>query len=123
MVARKVRDDLPVLLSAQWNGNLNDDQSCIAENKNGSGNCVSENGNGAGSTDADENMDDGWCEPLEVEENAKLPEMYWPLRQSMLKAFKLMDKELKLHPAIDCFCSGSTAVALVKQVTLSATLC
>ncbi|KAL8135471.1 putative protein phosphatase 2C 66 [Apium graveolens] len=114
MVARKVRDNLPVLLSSQWNDNLSNDQSCIAEDKNGSGYCVSENGN-AGSTDADENIVGGWCEPLEVEEKAKLPEMYWPLRQSMLKAFKLMDKELKLHPAIDCFCSGSTTVALVKQ--------
>lgn len=27
-----------------------------------------------------------------------------------------MDKELKLHPTVDCFCSGSTAVTLVKQV-------
>ena len=41
--------------------------------------------------------------------------MYLPLKQSMLKAFKLMDKELKLHPTIDCFCSGTTAVTLVKQ--------
>jgi hypothetical protein len=42
--------------------------------------------------------------------------MFLPLKQSYLKAFKTMDKELKLHPTVDCFCSGSTAVTLVKQV-------
>ncbi|KAL9659634.1 hypothetical protein QQ045_024442 [Rhodiola kirilowii] len=26
-----------------------------------------------------------------------------------------MDKELKLHPTIDCFCIGSAAVTLIKQ--------
>ncbi|XP_054806470.1 probable protein phosphatase 2C 33 isoform X2 [Prosopis cineraria] len=31
------------------------------------------------------------------------------------EACKVMDKELKLHPGIDCFCSGTTAVTLVKQ--------
>ncbi|XP_019419630.1 PREDICTED: probable protein phosphatase 2C 33 isoform X2 [Lupinus angustifolius] len=37
------------------------------------------------------------------------------LRESFLKASKFMDKELKLHPDINCFCSGTTAVTLVKQ--------
>lgn len=60
-------------------------------------------------------MDDLY-EPLEVEEKEDFPEMYLLLKQSMLKAFKMMDKELKLHPTVDCFCSGTTAVTLVKQV-------
>lgn len=55
-------------------------------------------------------------EILAVEENEKLPEIYLPLKQSILKAFSLTDKELRLHPTIDCFCSGTTAVTLVKQV-------
>lgn len=122
MVARKVRDNLPVLLSTQWNEILSNNQNGVTENGNAVGSCVAENGNAAGSTHPDEFMDDGWCEQLEVEENGKLPEMYLPLKQSMLKAFKLMDKELKLHQAIDCFCSGTTTVALVKQVTLLATI-
>ncbi|KAF6164389.1 hypothetical protein GIB67_037546 [Kingdonia uniflora] len=54
-------------------------------------------------------MDDEWCESLYADKNKQLPEMYLPL------AFKLMDKELKLHPLIDCLCSGSTAVTLLKQ--------
>lgn len=36
-------------------------------------------------------------------------------RDAFLKSFKAMDKELRSHPAVDCFCSGSTAVTLVKQ--------
>lgn len=37
-------------------------------------------------------------------------------REAFLKSYKAMDKELKLHPNLDCFCSGSTAVTIVKQV-------
>lgn len=40
------------------------------------------------------------------------------LKESFLKACKVMDKELKLHADIDCFCSGTTAVTLVKQVEI-----
>lgn len=104
MVARKVRDSLPVLLSTQWKANLNADQSGVIEN-----------GNATESTHVEEALDEDWCEQLDDEEREKPPETYLPLKQSMLKAFKLMDKELKLNPSIDCFCSGSTAVTLVKQ--------
>ena len=116
MVARKVRDNLPNLLSTQWNENLNNDHKCVDAKD-----VFNENGNAAGNADPDEHADDDWSEPLEGEEIVKRPEMYWQLKQSMLKAFKLMDKELMRHPAIDCFCSGSTTVALVKQVTVFAT--
>ncbi|XP_058082147.1 probable protein phosphatase 2C 1 isoform X2 [Magnolia sinica] len=36
-------------------------------------------------------------------------------RDVFLKSYKAMDKELRSHPSVDCFCSGSTAVTLVKQ--------
>ncbi|KAJ4975991.1 hypothetical protein NE237_001097 [Protea cynaroides] len=36
-------------------------------------------------------------------------------REAFLKSFKAMDKELRSHPTLDCFCSGSTAVTIVKQ--------
>lgn len=36
-------------------------------------------------------------------------------RDAFLKSYRLMDKELKFHPSLDCFCSGSTAVTIVKQ--------
>ncbi|XP_059666627.1 probable protein phosphatase 2C 66 [Cornus florida] len=99
MVARRVRDSLPVLLCNQWEANSNGDPSCR-----------SENGTTNRSTELEECADS-----LEVEEKERLPERYVPLKQSILKAFELMDEELNLHPVIDCFCSGSTAVTLVKQ--------
>ncbi|XP_077210514.1 putative protein phosphatase 2C 33 [Tasmannia lanceolata] len=34
---------------------------------------------------------------------------------SFLKAFKVMDNDLRVHPNIDCYNSGTTAVTLVKQ--------
>lgn len=37
-------------------------------------------------------------------------------REAFMKAYKAMDKELRSHPNLDCFCSGSTAVTIVKQV-------
>jgi len=61
-------------------------------------------------------MDDESFDSLDVEETETPPDMFLPLKKSILKAFKLMDKELKLHPTIDCFCSGTTAVTLIKQV-------
>ncbi|KAF9587341.1 hypothetical protein IFM89_001331 [Coptis chinensis] len=102
MVSKRVRDFLPLKLCSQWNVNLSSDK----------------NNNEIGSIDSEEtasvNMDDEWCHS-DFDENEKFPEMYLPLRQSLLQAFKLMDKDLKLHPTIDCFCSGTTAVTLLKQ--------
>lgn len=66
-------------------------------------------------------MDDESLGSIDVEETEVIPDMFLPLKKSILKAFKLMDKELKLHPTIDCFCSGTTAVALIKQVLVLST--
>ncbi|KAF5445141.1 hypothetical protein F2P56_034213 [Juglans regia] len=108
MVAKKVRDSLPVRLCTQWTTKSGSEQSSL---------CKIENAHGSLSTEETKSpsMDDECYETLEVEANENLPEMYIPLKRSMLKAFKLMDKELKLHPTVDCFCSGTTAVTLVKQ--------
>ncbi|KAJ4801633.1 Protein phosphatase 2C family protein [Rhynchospora pubera] len=35
-------------------------------------------------------------------------------RRAFLKAYRGMDKDLRSHPSVDCFCSGSTAVTLLK---------
>nr|GMD51252.1 probable protein phosphatase 2C 6 [Ipomoea batatas] len=104
LVARKVRDTLPLLLNAEWEAKSTTDRTS-----------ASENGDTNGNSQVDEFVDDDLCESTEAENNEKFPEMYLPLKQSILKAFKSMDKELKLHPTIDCFCSGTTAVALVVQ--------
>lgn len=107
MVARKVRDSLPLKLKAEWNI-VNNEATSPQHNCNGSGSMNSEE---SGSV----HIDDEWSEAIVVDENVKLPDVYPKLRQSLLKAFKSMDKELKFHPTIDCFCSGTTAVTLVKQ--------
>ncbi|KAI3810137.1 hypothetical protein L1987_19747 [Smallanthus sonchifolius] len=99
MVARKVRDYLPVLLSTHWKTN--------SDSENGP------NGNMNGSLHEEE--EDNLGEEFEVGEKERVPEKYIPLKRSILKAFRLMDMELKTHPSIDCFCSGSTAVTLIKQ--------
>ncbi|OIS99175.1 PREDICTED: probable protein phosphatase 2C 6 [Nicotiana attenuata] len=104
MVARKVRDYLPLLLQSEWETKSCGDQSA-----------ASENGNTNGGSHLDEIMDDDLIESVEAENNEKFPEIHMQLKRSILKAFRSMDKELKLHPSIDCFCSGSTAVTLVMQ--------
>ncbi|KAL6644593.1 hypothetical protein ACP70R_016201 [Stipagrostis hirtigluma subsp. patula] len=105
-VAKKVRDSLPVKLCTQWKTTAD------------GGTSPHQNGSISGSINSEETasvVDDEWGESVDGDESEKFPEMFLPLKQSYLKAFKSMDKELKLHPTIDCFCSGSTAVTLVKQ--------
>lgn len=49
------------------------------------------------------------------EQNADPPEIFTTFRTSFLRAFHIMDRDLKLHKTIDCFFSGTTAVAVLKQ--------
>lgn len=49
------------------------------------------------------------------EENGKYPEFFTALRASFLKAFYVMDRDLKAHRSIDCAFSGTTAVTVIKQ--------
>ncbi|KAL8267720.1 hypothetical protein R6Q59_001518 [Mikania micrantha] len=88
LVARKVRDTLPVKLFAFLN----------SYEKNRSNNTICCNG-------------DSGLDACDGEEET--PELLW--REAFLKSYKSMDKELKSHPNLDCFCSGSTAVTIVKQ--------
>ncbi|KAL2495772.1 putative protein phosphatase 2C 6 [Forsythia ovata] len=103
-VSRKVRDALPLLLRAEWEAKLNSHQ-----------NSVHENGDAEGMSQFDNSVDDDGGDSMEVEVKEKFPEMHMPLKKSILKAFKLMDNELKLHATINCFCSGTTAVTLIMQ--------
>lgn len=43
-------------------------------------------------------------------------------RDAFHKSYKSVDKELRSHPSVDCFCSGSTAVTLVKHVSENCSL-
>ncbi|KAJ4829297.1 hypothetical protein Tsubulata_000994 [Turnera subulata] len=108
VVAKKVRDSLPLLLSTQWEASCDDEEGNLHKSGTASASTNSEETSSAA-------LDDESFDSLEAEESEKLPDMYLPLKKSILQAFKLMDKELKLHPTIDCFCSGTTAVTLIKK--------
>ena len=45
---------------------------------------------------------------------ADMPAAAW--RKAFARAYKAMDKDLRSHPSLDCFCSGSTAVTVLKLV-------
>lgn len=103
MVSKRVRDMLPFILSTQLKTTLRKEQS---GSKNGleSVTCVDE---------------EQWFELQPNEEDEKLlPEMYLPLKRALLKTCQQMDKELKMHPTINCFCSGTTSVTVIKQVNV-----
>ncbi|KAI4333995.1 hypothetical protein L6164_018738 [Bauhinia variegata] len=94
LVARKVRDALPVKL-------LSFLHSCESR-QNGSGRACFK-----GNVKSDGGELDNDCSAED-----KLNSIW---RESFMKAYKAMDKELRSHPNLDCFCSGSTAVTIVKQ--------
>ncbi|GMH07220.1 hypothetical protein Nepgr_009060 [Nepenthes gracilis] len=94
LVACKVRDALPLkLLSSLNSSQIKQVAACDACSN---GNPKSEDGN----AEKDNLVED------------KLTSLW---REAFLKSYKAMDKELKSHVNLDCFCSGSTAVTIVKQ--------
>lgn len=103
MVAKRVRDSLPLKLSAHWEVNIQ--SSTAAESMNSE-------------ETSSISMDEEWRVTMGLEEIEKHPEIFLTLKESFLKAFKVMDKELRVYTNIDCFCSGTTAVTLIKQVTM-----
>lgn len=40
-------------------------------------------------------------------------------KEACIGAFKVMDKEIKLQENLDCSCSGTTAVVVIRQVKIS----
>ncbi|XP_042480891.1 probable protein phosphatase 2C 33 [Macadamia integrifolia] len=108
LVAKRVRDSLPLKLSAHWEVNIGSEGGSRELSTSA---MVSMNSEDTSFMYVEEES----RESIDIEENKKHPEIFLTLKESFLKAFKVMDKELKLHPNIDCFCSGTTAVTLVKQ--------
>ncbi|KAK2974284.1 hypothetical protein RJ640_016770, partial [Escallonia rubra] len=108
MVAKRVRDSLPLKLSAHWEVNIKSDDVLrgISLNTTGSMNCEE-----TSFISADEES----RASIDVDETEKQPELFQTLKESFLKAFKVMDRELRMYTNIDCFCSGTTAVTMVKQ--------
>uniref|UniRef100_A0A2P2KST3 Phosphatase 2C family protein n=1 Tax=Rhizophora mucronata TaxID=61149 RepID=A0A2P2KST3_RHIMU len=108
LVAKKVRDSLPQKLSGQWEAGMTSEDVLreISLNRSGSTN----------SEDTPFICADEECRAsVDLEENEKIPVIFQTLKESFIKAFKLMDRELRVHTSFDCFCSGTTAVTLIKQ--------
>ena len=95
LVARKVRDTLPLKLLSLL-------KSCQTKEFGSNVTCCNVDPKSDG---ADLEKDDS------IED--KISSLW---RDAFLKSYKAMDKELRSHPNLDCFCSGSTAVTIVKQV-------
>lgn len=92
LVARKVRDSLPSKLTTQWKAHVRGDRSKTTGK--GEGEPVNAAGDGVHATQRS---------------------MSTALKESFLKAYSAMDKELRTHPTIDCFCSGTTAVTMLLE--------
>lgn len=53
----------------------------------------------------------------EKRDNPLMPnKIFKKWQEACVGAFKVMDKEIKLQEDLDCSCSGTTAVVIVKQV-------
>ncbi|KAG8380316.1 hypothetical protein BUALT_Bualt06G0003000 [Buddleja alternifolia] len=108
MVARRVRDSLPLKLSAHWEVNIKSEEVLKEVSLNTAGSfCPEDTTLLPVAEEARASVD--------VEETAKHPEVFQTLKESFVKAFKVMDRELRMYANIDCFCSGTTAVTFVKQ--------
>lgn len=108
MVAKRVRDSLPLKLSAHWEVNINGEDVLREISLNTTG---SMNSDDTSFISADEES----RVSVDLNDTDKHPEIFLGLKESFLKAFRIMDRELRMHTNIDCFCSGTTAVTLVKQ--------
>lgn len=108
MVAKRVRDHLPLKLSAHWEVNITAEDVLKEISLNTTGSMNSED---QSFVSADEES----RASIDLDDTEKQPEIFQTLKESFLKAFKVMDRELRVHANIDCFCSGTTAVTLIKQ--------
>ncbi|KAI0487996.1 hypothetical protein KFK09_027819 [Dendrobium nobile] len=86
IVSRLVRDSLPSLLLRHRVDNAYDSSDC----------------------DDMSSIDDRLS-------SASSPELFDEWKEACISAFKAMDKELELHPKLNSFHSGTTAVTIIKQ--------
>ncbi|CAN4096163.1 unnamed protein product [Withania somnifera] len=107
MVAKRVRDALPLKLSTHWEVNRKSEDVLREISLNTGSSLYPED---AFLISAEESR-----LSIDVDETEKDLEVFQILKESFLKAYKVMDRELRSYTNIDCFCSGTTAVTLVKQ--------
>ncbi|MCL7047037.1 hypothetical protein MKW94_003018 [Papaver nudicaule] len=106
MVAKRVRDSLPLRINSNWEANI-DPKDVFRENDRAR---ESINSDETGSFC----MDNDLLDSSDVGDREKLPQIS-NLKESFVKAFKVMDRELRMNPNVDCLFSGTTAVTMVKQ--------
>lgn len=122
LVARRVRDSLPSKLASIWKAKMRGDNALLHE---------------APAHEPD--MDLKWANSQEFDATEKASDEEKMIRHSQggqaqkggdddaavetsekwreafVEAYEAMDTDLRRHPCIDCFCSGTTAVTLLKQ--------
>lgn len=92
MVAKKVRDHLPLKLSAHWEVNISSEDVLREISLNTAGSVNSEE---TALISADEES----RASVDLDVTEKNPEVFKTFKESFLKAFKVMDRELRLHIA------------------------
>lgn len=118
MVAKRVRDNLPLKLSAYWEAKVPVEGVIKAITTDAVNNAANINNpeDAAAAAFVSAEEEPRTSADMEDENTESHPELFQTLKESFLKAFKVMDRELKFHGSVDCFCSGTTAVTLIKQV-------
>ncbi|XP_038710976.1 probable protein phosphatase 2C 33 isoform X2 [Tripterygium wilfordii] len=107
MVAKKVRDCLPLKLNAQMELN-----SLGEDGFNNSSSAMDHRKFEETSFTSVYEKTKTYLESVHKENQT---DILLRLKDSFLKAFKVMDKELKFHPNAECLCSGTTAVTALKK--------
>lgn len=106
LVAKKVRDSLPSKLSALYKSQARQDMRVLTS------------ATSIGGLDETKGVtiDVVVADPkAPVLENVQNQKTFSVWKDCFLKAYHAMDKELKSHPTIDCFCSGTTSVTMLLQ--------
>ncbi|KAF8096881.1 hypothetical protein N665_0299s0042 [Sinapis alba] len=114
MVAKRVRDNLPLKLSAYWEAKVPVEGALKPITTVNSASSIN-NSEDAAAAASFVSAEEEPRPSVNMEEENTHSELFQTLKEAFLKAFKVMDRELKFHGNVDCFCSGTTAVTLIKQ--------
>ncbi|MCO5551321.1 hypothetical protein L7F22_004822 [Adiantum nelumboides] len=131
LVARKVRDTLPTKLMGMWKARMRGDIGILEDEDEEEDDESDEDDD---DDDVDENLryvtNDVWGKQVQHFEDVKqssiscwgdeseqqrpgLAMRVW--RECLMRTFRGMDRDLRMQPTIDCFCSGTTAIILLQQ--------
>jgi hypothetical protein len=146
LVARRVRDSLPSKLVHYWqeelaarkeskeaqrqevqntagvelkhNGAIASHETTNNQPLMGNPQCVQSKSMPNGLLTQQENFPTGAADDMVAlgSEHGREPAIFGAWKESHLMAYRVMDKELFSHPSVDCFCSGTTTVTVLKQV-------